>query len=1533
MEVNSKDLKALFISEPSLAVEYCQVIVSTTSNFQNFQEFSNYHSKNLHVSTCQKEWNVGHMSIHCIECGNEMNSCVCLECFLNGNHQGHNYYINTRSSGNCDCGDISQWKCSGFCSNHHGLEHDSHPENYLDEKLRTILTDVIFKASFASIRKLEGDNVLDLSIILDFLKSFIKFGDGFRRLVAISLTEKINFEKFMNHIFECKREFNELLKSFFGLLVNDELFKNNFSKINYKLTVSRIIPNVINAIRGKDIGIYANTLPWENLWFHSYKVNQMKYSLENWEEFIFKVLNLLKETHTYKGLFYDLSIMPSIFCYIYILADFVRTQTSDVKQVVFDRFVTEILAKGTMKRSILNVNDTIVTASFNDELPNFYFKYLYDFEYYFFQFLRSFKSDKNLKFDKLFEKLNESFILTPIYLIGKNAVGNKNANENEKFICKFIKSNVTNSLIIENNYKSFLKGASFFVSYPLFYSLPFLLRNDEICRVKIAQLLSLEKYQGIRISLGIACLKNVISMFCYTQSLVPKTNNAINWLYDQYVDNPRVVDYGIPLFIPLLQLTIGLQCNENKGINEFSFKEFFAFEMSRELGIFDDIDDEMNEGKKKQIIFSFLYLSILLVTERILFNFDSYEIAKEQIIFELKQGVSDLNILSNKYSFSVIDKIPSSALMNKIIHEVATVTQKSNKRNIENADQDVSFHLKEGIEVNFISAINSFNREKVLMNNEISKHPDKLIKMQQFEPEETYFFDKSDLNVRLKEFLATPTVLAIIYQTLRKSSESNANELNDHLAMNILILISKFVQDKNFQSDSSIKPKIKQGQIINYKSTIVDLITQLRVSVFNFTFNPNEGANVQNTLNKEAFDLFLRMPIASSNESPKSIIEILLEKGDLGKNVLNQMAVEIEWNETEKTKEDADQMKKERARKMKEDIITHFKSLSSSFSLEDEASEESMTQSSVENEVCSICSMETKDEVLCYPLYIYRTKLPFIFDKPPLVEMSELNAMREADVLQDEDILESTYILHRQDDDDDEGEEDEKIQDPEMIFAQILAQSPELDITDDLDEDEIRSRQNAMNNLHQSIIEKHQRQVQQVEERKNRRRQMKVQQLQEQREEQARKLKELENSSKTVTKRCTAGNLFVIQFGICQHLVHPNCVHKEDFTCPIDRSFKNGFLPNIDDLSDADIKNHENLKEALNLFINKFSMFFKSSEEKIIDVFVELVKSISGLITTFEVRLRSLPYCLDSKKNKILSRNLFLTAWHAYRMKGKPKMETGFTDDVSENVDSKLTSFQRFVKKLIETDDIEEEQTFKDLVKQFVQSSFNCNDERSEKELCLFLRRVCLVEHFLLNKKVVDENIQLRSRNVIDWDDILSLDSLSQKFNVTFHHLNADFEFKPFTFSLMPNEFIRFAQEPYNFPVDHTSQFTIYNILDYNNMISNYDDFGDTESKPDYLNSLILIDSKNQIQTLKKMFQKKNYPSVFLSIGMDASEVRVIDGKRTCCLRPFFLDKYGCTDVGFRRGQPLFLSEERYERFMDQILSGNFSSNLQLFDC
>lgn len=67
-------------------------------------------------------------------------------------------------------------------------ETKNYTESYLDWQLQTILTDTIFKAAFNSLQQLAIKDSEKAENIIQFVSSFLKFGDGFRRLIAISLT-------------------------------------------------------------------------------------------------------------------------------------------------------------------------------------------------------------------------------------------------------------------------------------------------------------------------------------------------------------------------------------------------------------------------------------------------------------------------------------------------------------------------------------------------------------------------------------------------------------------------------------------------------------------------------------------------------------------------------------------------------------------------------------------------------------------------------------------------------------------------------------------------------------------------------------------------------------------------------------------------------------------------------------------------------------------------------------------------------------------------------------------------------------------------------------------------------------------------------------------------------------------------------------------------------------------------------------------------------------------------------------------------
>lgn len=1495
MSEEYNQLKALFINDATLAIKKSQEIITSVSEFKTYEEFYAYHIKHPHISTCQKEWSTPQMAIKCNDCGLDPQSCICLECFLNGNHQGHDYIVRPNSAGNCDCGDLSLWKLSGCCQEHQGLNENDHPEDYLDEKLRNTLTDLVFKAAFAAFPRIQKQPEQKVSPIFQFLSSFLKFGDGFRRLIAISLTERIKFDILLSQVFDYKFFFNKLFQQLCGGLINDQLFKVNFALSNFNLLIKKTIPDIFTRFYTHESG--SNYSMWNIFWFHSFTPQTIKTAIEkhnwDWVTFSLNYSEFMKNFFSLRKVVTHMTqidgILPEISGNLYSAA---VTQPNEPTQIFFDELFTSVLNCGTQKNQR---NDTIISVSFFEMHDQSYYYPIQYFNSVYYSILNCFKLKKDLKFDRLIEELDKTIDISPIFCINHNAYG----SENDLFVSKYV--NVVNDLStvffdkdsstvvsIEDHFKSFHNGGSFFFTMPLFDSLLYLFKMDNLCRVKISSLLSLAKFKRLRIQLGIVALKKLLALLCCHQSLVSKRNYAIHSVLLPILSLPSQIHRGVPLAFPLFQLLIGLQSEEDSQLNEFSLKEFFAFEMARELGLFDDYSDHEYKDediveKQKSMFFTFLYLSILLNVERTLFNFNYYLFMEEQIISALKQGASTVDKLEKMCNIEEARMSKCHSYFNSIINKCAKSSSKGNSN-------DVSFTLKEGTAWKSISAIIQFNEQKNLLNKEILKNQNSLLKIQDFEDEIDYFFkpskdvklnpeeenvDSSGISIKLKEFLSTPTVLAVTYLALRMSGEKI--DLNDHLAMNILILASKFAED--FDS-----PPIEPSTVIHYKSTRDELIAELKRVLFDYKKDSDGNVTITNRLNKANFKAFLNVKIGSDFHKPKSIVDILIGKGEIGKSVLQQLSIDVDFGNDQTDTDSIRERKKKRAKKLKESIINQYKTaISDYYSNELDTPEEGNVSN--DDDVCSICASTIDNQILSYPLFIYRTKLPFIIDKPPLVRIeggSELAA--------DEDKLETTAA----------SDKSSSFSNPfKLLFG---------------------AKKNEKEGQNKGQINCEQ---------------------------------------KAVMKRCTDGNNFVIQFSICQHPIHQSCVNQRYFKCPIDRSLKNGFLPCIDGFKPDFICPSEKvdektmngpIKDSISGFIKNFTDFFDKTSKREANLFIELAKSIGGLISTFEIRLRNLPDCLDSNKNRILARNLFLTSWYAYRMSGKPDIE---------GRKARLTTFQRFILELIQSDDIEgvnkKKDAFQSILSAFVQQlktqentsiNVNTNDNvnknenicecvnecgcvgevRREKEIFLFLRRAYLAAHFLF----CDENELKNGQNkFIDWDDLLSVTNLSDEFHVSLNNLNDDFEFKPIVFAKLPKEFLRFALEPFNFPIVKTESFSVYNILDYNNLINDFDDFESSDSnstrneEEKLSREMTSFDHFNPGLLMK--FRNKFYPTVSLLIGKDASSVLIFDGEKAASLRPFYVDNFGCPDIGFRRNKPLFLNEEKYGRVMDLILSGDFS--------
>ncbi|GLD91554.1 hypothetical protein PINS_up000087 [Pythium insidiosum] len=66
----------------------------------------------------------------CRDCQVDSTCVICKDCFMHGDHTGHDVYFQRTTAGSsCDCGDPHAWKRSGFCTRHPGVpdeETDAH---------------------------------------------------------------------------------------------------------------------------------------------------------------------------------------------------------------------------------------------------------------------------------------------------------------------------------------------------------------------------------------------------------------------------------------------------------------------------------------------------------------------------------------------------------------------------------------------------------------------------------------------------------------------------------------------------------------------------------------------------------------------------------------------------------------------------------------------------------------------------------------------------------------------------------------------------------------------------------------------------------------------------------------------------------------------------------------------------------------------------------------------------------------------------------------------------------------------------------------------------------------------------------------------------------------------------------------------------------------------------------------------------------------------------------------------------------------
>ena len=97
-------------AEPKNTIKILEsILLGDQQNILSFNEYLQQLQKTLKKCVCQSSWTNSQFVINCLDCQKTKNACICVNCFLKRNHQGHRISISHPESASCDCGNPSFW--------------------------------------------------------------------------------------------------------------------------------------------------------------------------------------------------------------------------------------------------------------------------------------------------------------------------------------------------------------------------------------------------------------------------------------------------------------------------------------------------------------------------------------------------------------------------------------------------------------------------------------------------------------------------------------------------------------------------------------------------------------------------------------------------------------------------------------------------------------------------------------------------------------------------------------------------------------------------------------------------------------------------------------------------------------------------------------------------------------------------------------------------------------------------------------------------------------------------------------------------------------------------------------------------------------------------------------------------------------------------------------------------------------------------------------------------------------------------------
>lgn len=197
-------------------------LLMTNDGKKEFSEFKRDIKEKSKSANCPKHFCQHGLNVACKTCMGSRSGYFCIECFMKGNHEGHDYVISQNSLSMCICGhkELIDSKC--FCSNHTGEKADSPTNIFTEDQIKNyteiieIIVDYIANsypnpASVEAIKWLTGLSLL---------------GDAFLGIIANAFTKNDAelYRKISEMIPRAQSHHTSVIISLFAMLTGDQNF-------------------------------------------------------------------------------------------------------------------------------------------------------------------------------------------------------------------------------------------------------------------------------------------------------------------------------------------------------------------------------------------------------------------------------------------------------------------------------------------------------------------------------------------------------------------------------------------------------------------------------------------------------------------------------------------------------------------------------------------------------------------------------------------------------------------------------------------------------------------------------------------------------------------------------------------------------------------------------------------------------------------------------------------------------------------------------------------------------------------------------------------------------------------------------------------------------------------------------------------------------------------------------------------------------------------------------------------------------------